>query len=125
MQLNSSRLSMSDLQPGRELDALVAEKVMSSCKLEGTFVQKIDTVSKIVTVGTEWQYPPYSTDISAAWDVVEKFKWAEPEVSYSDEQHCWYGLMNKGPGSGIAYGAPTAPHAICLAALKAVGYDYL
>lgn len=89
---------MTTLKPGRELDALVAEKVMGG------------------------ELRPYSTDISAAWEVVEKYKWAEPELRYSDEQHCWVFSLHKASGYPNECG-DTAPHAICLAALRAVGYE--
>jgi hypothetical protein len=111
------------MKPGRELDTLVTEKVMGI---------DIGTRQAFKPIGEDFKYvgemrmndiPHYSTDISAAWELMEKFKWAEPEVSYSDEQHCWYAILNKGMNSGIMNTGDSAPHAICLAALKAVGYE--
>lgn len=39
------------MNPGKELDALIAEKIMDG---------------KSFTIGEDWSYPKYSTDISAA-----------------------------------------------------------
>lgn len=111
------------MKPSRELDALVAEKVMG-----------MSTERRLRDI------PEYSTDVAAAWQVVEKLKWAEPELSWSDEQHAWCLYLNKKPldiwqpewSGGCLYlkktlviwpTAPTAPHAICLAALRAVGVE--
>jgi hypothetical protein len=56
---------MSDLPAGRELDALVAEKVMG-WKL-------LPIVHFVVTdIGEEVPCPRFSADIAAAWQVVEK-----------------------------------------------------
>ena len=100
------------MQPGRELDALIAEKVMgqntrglSGCGSWGCGCSS-DPYPHL---------PKYSEDIAAAWRVVEKLDGTyEPVI----ERH--------GPGwtawfdSNQAW-ADTAPLAICLAALKAVG----
>lgn len=122
------------MKPGRELDALVAQHVMK-CK-----------VSKILDYGVQGDYryrcdcngpspignPPhagysfdndileYSSDIAAAWQVVEKLGLA---VAPDDE-----GGWVSAPGSyyldtAKAVNAPTATVAICLAALKVVGVN--
>jgi hypothetical protein len=103
------------MKAGRELDALVAEKVMGLPPVYGP-------------TGIKWDgpIPAYSTDIAAAWEVVERIKGSQPESTFSIEwigtqwrvdfvyqNYDWY---NEGDQ------ADTAPHAICLAALKAVGY---
>jgi hypothetical protein len=71
--------------------------------------------------GFRWnsRIPEYSTEIAAAWDVVERLKHLEPEMRWHDENHGWYLNFSKKDLEGIPY-AETAPHAICLAALKAV-----
>jgi len=112
------------LKPGRELDALVAEKVMGWKKikppnpsfkltwmwdrLEGALIEDAQLT------------PRYSTDIAAAWEVVGKFfkdgkqtavlsrPWLIPPDYYA-----WIQYGKRCPGE-------SAPHAICLAALKAV-----
>src|SRR5437763_10661229 len=64
-----------DVKPGRELDALVAERVM------GWAVERNTVDSEpIVMFSKPGEYygpvPPYSTDIAAAWEVVEKLSMA-------------------------------------------------
>lgn len=77
-------MTIQDMKPGRELDALVAEKVMGF-RFE---VDKAKGVSRWVGYGAygethtppmawkKWSYkiPPYSTDISAAWEVWEHYR---------------------------------------------------
>ncbi len=105
--------------PGRELDALIAERVMD-------FLKRPDGYYK----GPDWFYslepeygnmngpkliPSYSTSIEAAWEVVKRmlsknniFQLKKIGVDWEADfaPHNDYG--------------DTAPHAICLAALKAV-----
>lgn len=99
------------MKAGRELDALVAEKV-------------IGYGPNYILMGT---FPNYSTDIAAAWDeVVGKMIEGGYRVrvdfdAYSagvefvlEELH--QVITGKGRGE-------TTPYAICLAALKAKGHD--
>lgn len=115
---------MSDLKPGRELDALVAEKVMG-WSLDGYFWYCGDKPTRYKSGLFEDEFSP-STDIAAAWEVVEKLnliswnrvlaktsdgRWCTAVFSEMDQDHCCeYDTI-----------AESAPHAICLAALKAVG----
>jgi hypothetical protein len=115
------------VKPGRELDALVAEKVM------GLNPKLFNVLASYYEVATEGpRLPAYSTDIAAAWLVVEKMhqhpKWvlqlAAPQQDYVNEK--WRAIFARkhwetiGPYGWDAFGE-SAPHAICLAALKAVG----
>lgn len=129
------------MEAGRELDALVAEKVM------GWHSRITPEIPTYPLIGPDRAVPPgetltkdrgykeiphYSTDIAAAWDLLK----------HLDTQGVWvYNLSNAcenswsctlcqrvGPGySGLTYHqvwlVQTAPHAICLAALKAVGVE--
>jgi len=120
---------------GRELDALVAEKVMgwtvcrdASCGgCEATVLLMEDgwRVRAPLDQGgwpLGWWTP--STDIAAAWEVVEKLRVLGFNVSVS----CAHGMRTwdvrgwKADNTGrfIAH-AETAPLAICLAALDALG----
>lgn len=96
------------MEAGRELDALVAEKVMG---------------------WTGCRDSPYSTDIVVAWRIIEKFgfmihptghgregKPAGYWVGYPRDGHS--GLVGDMDNDTVAF-AETAPLAICLAALKA------
>ena len=123
------------MTPGRELDALVAERVMgwkiaehypyggshggipnANGTLRGVYIRSV---------------PFYSTDIAAAWGVVEHiFSEGLGGVAvdrYNVEMiHPDYGVwvccivMRKDLQPSISINGDTAPHAICLAALKAV-----
>jgi hypothetical protein len=64
--------------------------------------------------------PPYSTEIAAAWLVVEKEHLSISEVLMPSGQH-WmaFNWLGGDDMSNVA-SAPTAPIAICRAALKAV-----
>jgi hypothetical protein len=117
------------MKPSRELDALVAERVMG-----WRFIGEFDLEMN----GDRWaknpdghenyfsDVPHYSTNIAAAWEVMEKL------LAYNPfwEQHDFIGIYlaptspkgwtcNFGDDTTRAYG-DTAPHAICLAALKVV-----
>jgi hypothetical protein len=111
----------------RQLDALVAEHVMGW--------KKSNHLGSVIYEGKVWAYdmspddasesyvneehlPRFSTSIADAWLVVEKMAerssdWSVCEgitaAFLTDE---WHDVT-----------ADTAPEAICLAALKAVGYD--
>lgn len=112
------------MKPGRELDALVAEKVMGRSK---TVVLGYLTITRPV--------PHYSTDISAAWEIVEELskRRAGPSNDLEfDDIHMWCDRRKLLHGSGVhtryiatfdglmEYNGEgeTMAHAICLAALK-------
>ncbi len=115
------------MSPGRELDAVVAEKVM------GLSVRPIEVIGASgvhADVGTvdlprrmpdgrmgvhAAPLPAYSTEIAAAWEVVEKLR--SPVFVLEWEPDRWLASFC---GEDEDATADTAPHAICLAALKAV-----
>jgi hypothetical protein len=142
---------------GRDLDALVAEKVFGychECVAIGKAFKRSDPEVKalirtkarycaVIYVGEEgdlradgerqwycglhdkrwWEsaVKPYSTDIVAAWEVVEKFDYHE--VYGGNGYWKWY-LQHTHADAPGGFGegeAPLAPLAICRAALKAVG----
>jgi hypothetical protein len=127
------------MDAGRELDALVAEKVMgwSDIDLEDQGDFGVPPEARIPDAygrTVSWyaspfeQFPHYSTDIAAAWLVVEKVATidkGEPgglEVAvlhYPDRCECH--IETNSAAFLVVEGAPTAPHAICRAALLAVG----
>lgn len=123
------------MKPGRELDVLVSKKVMARI-YESDFRPE--------EYLTELLCPHYSTDIAAAWQVLEKVceihkSRAENNKSYEPSQHTYMfrpTLVQNDEGLwGLDfvycdydyYPYPeffsTAPHAICLAALKLVGVE--
>ena len=114
------------MQAGRELDAMVAEKVMGwniINKHMGSPPKETwdeDTVVCIAPI------PHYSTDIAAAWKVVEKMQYFQKPSQMGHPLHlkyCWW--VNKWWACVESSEAleETAPLAISKAALKAVGVD--
>lgn len=114
------RMNIDELKPGRELDALIAERVMGLERVTTPGGFTVGWRPKGINLGAA-PLDSYSTDIAAAWQVVEKLKWAEPELQWNDEEQCWYLFLAKCSPEQIAPSSASAPHAICLAALKAVG----
>lgn len=126
---------MSEPKPGRELDSLIAEKVFGRSVVTyrngDIWRVMLNTILndgwKYIDIGTGIlkNIPPYSTNIAAAWEVVEKLRSERMMVSIvSDEDGGWNVEMwdyNNRQSKEVF--SETAPHAICLAALKAVGYE--
>lgn len=113
---------MTELTAGRELDALIAEKVMG-WKLDYEFADYVGapTVPSLRDQYDEWgMLPELSTDISAAWQVVEKMSKAwDFAVNRIDGLNSVSFKPDTG-GKWITEYGLTASEAICLAALKAV-----
>lgn len=120
------------MKAGRELDALIAEKVMdwnwvnvfsNALMIVPPIGDKLRHTHKYVDKGIPDNMPHYSTNIADAWRVVEKLQENDWEViieTRSNETE----VKAKGRMGGWIdmYGiAETAPLAICLAALKACG----
>ena len=113
-----------DLEAGYELDVLVAREVMGWVKDEESHYW-VDGERKIISV------PSFSKEIEFAWEVVEKmesdgFRWMltsrNPIMSDLKIIPCCR-FLRYGDGVIVDDGivdAPTAPLAICRAALKAV-----
>lgn len=122
------------MEAGRELDAEVAIKVMS-----WKFLLSVDLVRQLFPPGTDplgWDWmtyvvmspdyyglPSYSTDIDAAWLVVDAFD----EVDLHKGPHGWLCRLERGADDAVEHGeairADTAPLAISKAALAAVGVE--
>lgn len=143
---------MSEYEAGRETDALVAEQVMG-LRVSAWSIHLVDSPADLAEkewrpglfppddfptevlmadmdgdcprreMLTEdgWAgIPRYSTDIAAAWEVVEKLRHLDPILSTDRcEWECGFG---EGPTGHSAY-APTAPLAICRAALRTTQGD--
>lgn len=104
------------MNPGEELDALIAEKVM------GVEKRLIDSYFAPGWKAMLYKLPNYSTSIEASWDVVEKIKCRDRHMFHIDhsdgEWFCGFEEFNTDMPDYSK--SDTAPHAICLAALKAV-----
>jgi hypothetical protein len=114
-----TRKEILNMPMGREMDALIAEKIFGYNRVY--YNEKI--VANLYPTGAgcfvEGEAHEYSTDISAAWEVVEKLH----ELGY------FLGLYRDGfkkciweidIGADIELTDNTAPLAICRAALLAV-----
>lgn len=116
---------MSDDLTGRALDAAVAERVMGWTGVD----KALDDWTGIRDGNTWCVVPPYSTDLAAAWEVVERLRlsvipledgrWLAGQfgrLTYISED---LGVVDGRFEEGAA--AASASEAICRAALKAVG----
>lgn len=123
-------------EEARRIDAKVAEKVMGWTMSPGPFGETQDIYQcwhqdgkPILTVH---MWNP-ATSIAAAWEVVVKLKKIMSEFEIELESSSGYPdewsigikwLDSEGEQHGMFYFTSTAaPHAICLAALKAVGVE--
>lgn len=116
------------MKPGRELDALIAEMVMGfePWPVQDPMWECKAFKARYVPYGQAakpCEPPAYSTDIAAAWKVVEKVlfpsRMFDFEIWNTNGVRDWGASFNVGCGVVKAAGE-SAPHAICLAALKAV-----
>ena len=124
------------MEPGPELDTLVAEKVMGhpmpdfipedalDLYLVGTpiYCDSWSCVCRYDEGDTpKWVPDPYSTDISAAWPVVGKMEslgYGHKHLKYSQRREAGIAWMFMQPGRGIFEArGKKAPEAICKAAL--------
>jgi hypothetical protein len=110
------------MNAGRELDALVAEKVMG-------WKVRPDRYPVDATGQSQFRVPEYSTDIAAAWRVVEQMRQVGWFVQIHDHTTSWEVALGRPEWvTSDLYQARvmpsassvTAPHAICLAALAAL-----
>ncbi len=114
------------MKPGRELDELIAEKVMN-LKCKGG--HETDDYELYKFPCPLCAPKNYSTNIGIAWEVVEKLDTnIELSTMFKQEPKAVF-ISMLSPSLGVTFGEPiwvevigeTLPHAICLAALKAVG----
>lgn len=122
---------MTEMSPGRELDAAVASKVIGWHDVKwqpiaNAFGEKVldeyaghppnDLLKNAII-------PRYSTSIQAAWDVIEKLKSMSVFVAVVSAQGApWVCKINKGV-KFVEEKADAAPLAICTAALKALAEE--
>lgn len=112
------------MQPGKELDKLIAEKVMGWSDLYG------DGSYLVPAQGDKEQYMLRegfnpSTNIEDAWKVVEKLDLLGGDRRLIKRRGVYEitDISQQGHGYRECIGSgKTAPHAICLAALRAIGH---
>ena len=129
------------MEAGRKLDALIAEHVMGEPRPTGNVPDGV--LAGVMTsnsgggnwIGTTtgytagdepvWLPKPYSTDISAAWEVVEKMRADKLSITltgyWEGSTGKWWVNVLDNVETVATVRTDTAPHAICLAALEAVG----
>ena len=124
--IKEAMMDIDKMEAGREMDALVAEKVMGYevYRHEYSYHDTVNEFTETEYIVENIRVPSYSTDISAAWQVVEKLNTDSPfdkfdkfsqilaegcDADQDDYIADCYNLL-----SGIS------PLAICRAALKAV-----
>lgn len=128
-----------DLSADYKLSALIAEKIMN-CNVEQRPIAGVPGNPMLAYCGCpgaphalseDILLKEYSMDIGAAWEVIKKLQETFYELSievggsseYPDEWQCVIGWTDgptgdrRGPWYVVA---PTAPEAICLAALKTI-----
>ena len=137
------------MKPGRELDALIQEQVFgythTTRKRKHRSKGLVDVECWMKGDHLMWSPEPYSTDISAAWEVVEKLKTDfafelsggnhgngtyQSMYPYRDHSRRWTASLHTHTGGPTILDVKieraseekgeTPAHAICLAALKAV-----
>ena len=118
------------MKAGRELDALVAEKVMGLIAYKVQLVApppRVRTMEELQRIGVP--LPRYSTNIADAWEVVRKMGMVLIENSGEafgklDEWNVQFvGHDKEGEPHWVSESAETVELAICLAALKAVSQE--
>ena len=135
-------MQVDEMEAGRELDALVAEKVMGWRRVsDGQFyfwpskemVEALRMSHPDLLAVDYFAAPEFSADIAAAWKVVEKMYsdgWTVSVGSLAAKPRGWRCTVShmhaddfyRHPESYEA-NADTAPLAICRAVLKAVGVE--
>lgn len=124
-------MRVDEMPAGREMNALIAEKAMGWTVFYGEYKGYElfdDEVAqgyppKEEADGVPFEIPYYSTDIAAAWEVVNRMKNYFFVCGRTDEGR-WEAIfypVNSGVGKLSEAHGDTAPSAICRAALKAMG----
>lgn len=113
------------MKPGRELDALVAEKVMGwrvGERFDGDWYLMEPASGGMGGNPVPMRLEHYSTDIAAAWQLVEKVGtgWLYLTLTQDSDRTSdyWRAAFHRRTDAPDAVNGDTAPHAICLAALK-------
>lgn len=108
-----------NMPAGREMDALIAKKVMGLQKCGDSFVDGLYWLPSGIP-----DYPPeYSSDMSAAWQVVESLRKRDYRIFLSYARNIVTITLdhdNHHKDMDFWIEAKTAPLAICRAALLAV-----
>jgi hypothetical protein len=118
-------MEIDELQAGPDLDRLVAERVMNWKPPEPSGERIAYDGGPPLDERSPYRIKPYSTDIAAAWEVLERLYHLADFMRLERDKTEWSCTWWLG-GSKIWHRdhratANTAPLAICRAALKVVG----
>lgn len=112
------------MNPGRELDILVATRVMGYERWIDKGVEWYETKELRVRLNEgEHRLPHFSTDVAAAWQVLGKLYETHSRFGLIFDDGIWNMKVDSQNESDFIARSGTAPHAICLAALKSVGVE--
>ena len=108
----------------RELDVVVAEKVMGWPRESLVWDGQVDGwwADELSGASRDGRFNP-STEISAAWEVVDKMRYGGAEVyieSMDDKWWCCFAMDPDNMDSWATSDAAELPKAICRAALEAI-----
>lgn len=128
MSLALTRDEILALKAGPETDALIAEHVLGLKVIRTGFEGDPDSSVRLYYGGDTEPMPAYSAWISAAWLVVESQQWADDVSVYfvidRDDEGYECRVRRSSVSGGVLPNvrafAPTAPLAICRAALLVV-----
>jgi hypothetical protein len=122
-------MNIESMEAGRNLDVLVAEKVMGWTRYpEKMHPTDNRTIDGVLYCPPDFPYdrnaanvvPYFSTDIAAAWQVFAKFNYISIANVGGDYQCKLLAFKDKNTPERVDVIAGTAPLAICKAALKAM-----
>lgn len=124
------------MSPGLELDILVAERVMglkvyknTTCFRKGRVYYTIGEPVWFDMQGAmqlQNSVPNYSEDIASAWEVVEKLREMNKRLTLVCDGNEWIVFPRSARADDwemSSHSTLSAPHAICLAALKVFGAE--
>lgn len=120
-----NREQIMNMEPGRELDALVAENVLGWTASFGPWgITDYWTNDKMESTHKVGEFKP-STDIATAWEVVEKIQKTHHFMLSRDVRYKQYMALfeihgDEPPYEPFEYESDSMPEAICKAALLAV-----
>jgi hypothetical protein len=108
------------LEPGIVFDVLVAERVFGHTVVKDPVNYREYQLEQAGRGGAD--VPHYSTDIAAAWKIVEQFEFFELTTPNRKGELRWRAVFDRQlPPAGFAHGfGDSAPLAICGAALRAL-----
>lgn len=109
------------LKPGRELDALIARRVMGlETGHDGNEPIVIERGTPTSTLVAHCSCPHYSSDVADAWALVSHLQptWTII-LQWDDDEQTWTVELDDFERPPIGAIADTFPYALCLAALDA------